>query len=55
MTKPSIEERIKDLIEMSKMENPNYELLIQDAFYRGIQTGKELAKKKAIEAIEQEK
>jgi hypothetical protein len=46
---------IFDLIEISKKPNVNIELLLKDAFSRGLNTGKELAKRKAIEAIEQEK
>ena len=46
---------IKDLIEMAKIKTANMELLLEDAFYRGLRTGKDLAKKKAIKAIEQEK
>lgn len=50
-----IKEHIQDLIDMSKQQDANYELLIEDAFRRGIVAGKDLAKKKAIEAIEQER
>ncbi len=46
---------IFDLIEISKKPKANIELLLKDAFTRGLNTGKELAKRKAIEAIEQEK
>lgn len=46
---------IFDLIEISKKPNANIELLLKDAFNRGLNTGKALAKRKAIEAIEQEK
>ncbi len=46
---------IKDLLEIAKQQNANVPLLIEDAFHRGLQIGKDLAKKKAIEAIEQEK
>ena len=45
---------IKDLIEISKQTNSNSELLLQDAFNRGVNYGKELAKEKAIEAIREE-
>jgi hypothetical protein len=46
---------IKDLIEISKQTNSNIELLLQDAFNRGVNYGKELTKEKAIEAIREEK
>ena len=46
---------ILDLIEVSKQENANMELLLEDAFNRGVVYGKDLAKRKAIEAIEKEK
>jgi len=46
---------IKDLIEILKQTNSNSELLLQDAFNRGVNYGKELAKEKAIEAIREEK
>ncbi len=46
---------IEDLIEICRLKNANVELLLKDAFHRGLLSGKELAKKKIIEAIEQEK
>ena len=48
-------EDIKDLLEMAKQKNANIELLMEDAFRRGLRIGKDLAKKKAIKAIEEEK
>ena len=51
----SMTEDIKDLLEMAKQPTANIEMLIGDAFRRGLRIGKDLAKKKAIEAIEQEK
>jgi len=46
---------IKDLIEIAKIKNCNMPAILENAYYRGLVDGKELAKKKAIEAIEQEK
>ena len=48
-------EEIKDLIEMSKHKDVNISMLLADAYYRGLVAGKDLAKRKAIEAIEEEK
>ncbi len=46
---------IKDLLEMARHKDANIEQLMMDAFYRGAVYGKDLAKRKAIEAIEKEK
>ena len=46
-----MKEDIQDLIDMSKIKEANYELLIEDAFRRGLRIGKDLVKKEAIEAI----
>lgn len=53
----SLEEKeaLNDLIEMTKIPNANIEILMRDAYRRGITDGKELAKKKIIEAINLEK
>lgn len=48
-------EGIEDLIVISRLENANIELLLEAAFKRGIVVGKNLAKERIIEAIEQEK
>lgn len=46
---------IADLVEMAGYKDANVALLIEDAYSRGLVEGKNLAKAKAIEAIEQEK
>lgn len=48
-------EEIKDLVEMAQQENANVGGLMEAAFLRGLSEGKEIAKKKAIEAINEEK
>jgi hypothetical protein len=50
-----MKEDIKDLIKISLIKDSNMPLLIEDAYRRGLEAGKELAKRKIIEAIEQEK
>ena len=50
-----MENNIKDLLEMSALGKANNAQLIIDAYNRGLIEGKEIAEKKAIEAIEQEK
>jgi len=46
---------IRDLIEMAKYKGANIEMLLEDAYDRGLRHGKDLAKQKSIEAIQQEK
>jgi hypothetical protein len=40
-----MKEDIQDLIDLGKLPNANCELLIEDAFRRGLKIGKDLAKK----------
>lgn len=46
---------IADLIHIAYLDTPNIKLLLQDAYKRGLTDGKELTKKKIIEAITLEK
>jgi len=46
---------INDLIEISKQKKADIPLLMMDSYKRGLFDGKELAKNKIIEAIQQEK
>lgn len=46
---------IDDLIKIAKSPTADIEMLMCDCYQRGFINGKQFAKKKAIEAIEQEK
>ena len=48
-------ERLQDLVEISKVGEPNIPWLLEDAYNRGLVDGKEIAKRRMIEAIELEK
>ena len=48
-------EALEDLITISKFKNANIEKLFETAYLRGFNTGIEVAKSKAIEAIINEK
>lgn len=50
----SIENNVKDLMEIAVLGKANCPQLICDAYIRGLRDGKDLAKKKTIEAIEKE-
>ena len=43
---------IRDIIEASKIENADIEMLLRDAFSRGYKEGKEMLKAMTIDAIE---
>ena len=46
---------IDDLVEVSKQKDANISMLLETAYKRGRIDGKEMAKKKIIEAIIEEK
>ena len=48
-------EQMSDLIRMLKFPNVDYKALIEVAYKRGLTEGKNIAKARMIEAIEQEK
>jgi len=50
-----MKKEIKDLIMIAEMGEANIPLLLEDAYNRGLRDGKDLAKRKSIEAIEKEK
>lgn len=52
---PAEHKAIYDLLAMAKIKGANIQILLRDAYRRGLVDGKELTKKKIIEAINLEK
>lgn len=48
-------EEIKDLIKLAEFNEANIPMLLEAAFKRGMVAGKDIAKLKAIEAIQNER
>lgn len=46
-----ISEIIKDLLELVKKDNPNYELILRDAFKRGFGEGMRIKQESLLELI----
>lgn len=46
---------IKDLIKLAKTKNPNIEMILEDAYKRGMVDGKEYTKKEIIKSIQEER
>lgn len=54
-TSPKESNEIHDLIKIAEVDGANIPMLLFTAWSRGFVDGKNMAKKKAIEAIQQEK